>query len=213
MKTVHLCGVSSSAKMASTGHAGTQAPQSMHSSGMNIKHLRRREAGSSFRGWMQSTGQTSTQAVSFVPMHGSQMIYAIGADDTSCTRRREWRHGSATPPSPLRYARPQPPLDAAARVLGAAARTLLRPRRRSRVGAARRHGRSTTLRGRVAIHRRWAPHGRRSHALRGRRSGVRSWRTTAAGQIESVTLISPAPDDSATRLDPGTIIVIRRFDP
>src|SRR4029450_6441787 len=33
-------------------------------------------SGSSFRGWMQSTGQTSTHAVSFVPMHGSQMIYA-----------------------------------------------------------------------------------------------------------------------------------------
>jgi hypothetical protein len=28
------------------------------------------------RGWMQSTWQTSTQAVSFVPTHGSQMIYA-----------------------------------------------------------------------------------------------------------------------------------------
>jgi hypothetical protein len=26
------------------------------------------------RGWMQSTGQTSTQALSFVPMHGSQMM-------------------------------------------------------------------------------------------------------------------------------------------
>src|SRR5258707_7998056 len=26
---------------------------------------------------MQSTGQTSTHAVSFVPMHGSQMIYGI----------------------------------------------------------------------------------------------------------------------------------------
>jgi hypothetical protein len=25
---------------------------------------------------MQSTGQTSTQAVSFVPTHGSQMMYA-----------------------------------------------------------------------------------------------------------------------------------------
>jgi hypothetical protein len=25
---------------------------------------------------MQSTGHTSTQAVSFVPMHGSQMMYA-----------------------------------------------------------------------------------------------------------------------------------------
>src|SRR5438552_5398296 len=34
-------------------------------------------AGSSFRGWMQSTGQTSTHAVSFVPTQGSQIIYAI----------------------------------------------------------------------------------------------------------------------------------------
>src|SRR6266550_6309568 len=34
-------------------------------------------AGSSFRGWMQSTGQTSTHAVSFVLIHGSQIIYAI----------------------------------------------------------------------------------------------------------------------------------------
>src|SRR5436190_17242864 len=33
-------------------------------------------SGSPFRGWMQSTGQTSTHAVSFVPMQGSQMIYA-----------------------------------------------------------------------------------------------------------------------------------------
>src|SRR5204862_4477392 len=33
--------------------------------------------GSSFRGWIQSTGQTSTHAVSLVPMHGSQMMYAI----------------------------------------------------------------------------------------------------------------------------------------
>ena len=33
MKFFHFSGVSSSAKIASTGHAGTQAPQSMHSSG------------------------------------------------------------------------------------------------------------------------------------------------------------------------------------
>src|SRR5438094_559961 len=31
----------------------------------------------SFFGWMQSTGQASTHAVSFVPMQGSAMIYAI----------------------------------------------------------------------------------------------------------------------------------------
>src|ERR1700693_5928801 len=33
--------------------------------------------GSSFRGWMQSTGQTSTHAVSFVPIQGSAITYAI----------------------------------------------------------------------------------------------------------------------------------------
>src|SRR5262249_4459241 len=43
---------------------------------------------------MQSTGQTSTQAVSFVPMHGSQMMYAMetvtryknATSDYQCTR-------------------------------------------------------------------------------------------------------------------------------
>src|SRR5688572_27501405 len=32
---------------------------------------------------MQSTGQTSTQALSFVPMHGSQMMYATDAPSRS----------------------------------------------------------------------------------------------------------------------------------
>jgi hypothetical protein len=46
--------------------------------------------GSSFRGWMQSTGQTSTHAVSFVPTQGSQMIYAttaVSPDGMSSTPR------------------------------------------------------------------------------------------------------------------------------
>src|SRR6185295_11189664 len=34
-------------------------------------------SGSSLRGWMQSTGQTSTQAVSFVSMQGSVMMNGI----------------------------------------------------------------------------------------------------------------------------------------
>jgi hypothetical protein len=34
---------------------------------------------SSFLGWMQSTGQASTQAVSLVPIQGSAMTYAISA--------------------------------------------------------------------------------------------------------------------------------------
>ena len=61
-----------------------------------------------------------------------------------------------------------------------------------------------------------APGMRRALALlyRGRRLRVvRGWRTTAAGQIESVTLIAPPPNDSVTRLVAGAIIVIGRFDP
>jgi hypothetical protein len=36
-------------------------------------------SGSSLRGWMQSTGQTSTQAESFVPMQGSVMTNGMDA--------------------------------------------------------------------------------------------------------------------------------------
>jgi hypothetical protein len=60
-----------------------------------------------------------------------------------------------------------------------------------------------------------APGMRRALALlyRGRRlQVVRGWRTNAAGQIESVTLIAPPPNDSITRLVAGAIIVIGRFD-
>ena len=74
MKLAHFSGVSSRAKIASTGHAGTHAPQSMHSSGWIYSISADWNWGSSFLGWMQSTGHTSTQAVSLVPTHGSQMM-------------------------------------------------------------------------------------------------------------------------------------------
>src|SRR6267154_5422195 len=53
--------------MASTGHSGSPAPQSMHSSG-SITRMR-------LASWMQSTGQTSTQDLSLMSMHGSAMMY------------------------------------------------------------------------------------------------------------------------------------------
>jgi len=59
-----------------------------------------------------------------------------------------------------------------------------------------------------------APSVRRALALlyRGRRlQVVRGWRTTA-GRLESVTLVAPPPDDAVTRLAPGTMIVIGRYD-
>src|SRR4029434_5703893 len=64
------------ARIASTGQAGTHAPQSMHSSGWMYSISAAANVASSFRGWMQSTGQTSTHAVSFVRTQVSQMRYA-----------------------------------------------------------------------------------------------------------------------------------------
>src|SRR4051794_24100918 len=63
----HLSGRASSGKIASTGHSGSQAPQSMHSSG---SMTRIRSAS-----WMQSTGQTSTHDLSLMSMQGSEMMY------------------------------------------------------------------------------------------------------------------------------------------
>src|SRR5271167_1301987 len=73
----HFSGKSSSAKIADTGQTGTQAPQSMHSTGSIYNISSSAYAGESFLGWIQSTGQASTQAVSLVPMHGSAITYAI----------------------------------------------------------------------------------------------------------------------------------------
>src|SRR5437870_8735253 len=63
----HFSGRASSGKIASTGHSGSQAPQSMHSSG-SITRIRSAS-------WMQSTGQTSTHDLSLMSMQGSAMMY------------------------------------------------------------------------------------------------------------------------------------------
>src|SRR5258705_5501251 len=67
----HLSGRASSGKIASTGHSGSQAPQSMHSSG-SITRMRPAS-------WMQSTGQTSTQDLSLMSIQGSAMMYVTQA--------------------------------------------------------------------------------------------------------------------------------------
>src|SRR5689334_16521223 len=46
----------------------------MHSSGWMYSIVASANSASSLRGWMQSTGHTSTQAVSLVSIHGSVMI-------------------------------------------------------------------------------------------------------------------------------------------
>src|SRR3954465_10346174 len=67
----HLSGSASSGKIASTGHSGSQAPQSMHSSG-SMTRMR-------FASWMQSTGHTSTHDLSLMSMQGSEMMYVTRA--------------------------------------------------------------------------------------------------------------------------------------
>src|SRR4051795_8918613 len=71
MNGSHFSGSASSGKIASTGHSGSHAPQSMHSSG-SITRMRPAS-------WMQSTGQTSTHERSLMSMHGSAMMYVTGA--------------------------------------------------------------------------------------------------------------------------------------
>jgi len=67
------------AKIADTGQTGTQAPQSIHSTGSMYSISSVAYFSLSFLGWMQSTGQASTQAVflgsntRFLPI-----TYAIG---------------------------------------------------------------------------------------------------------------------------------------
>src|SRR3981081_1259776 len=80
MKGSHLSGSASSGKIASTGHSGSQAPQSMHSSG---SMTRMRPAS-----WMQSTGQTSTQDLSLMSMQGSAMMYVTRPTLAKQLRRR-----------------------------------------------------------------------------------------------------------------------------
>src|SRR4030095_5487123 len=62
----------------------------MHSSGWIYSIVASANSASSLRGWMQSTGQTSTQAVSFVSIQGSVMMNGMLAslrnvrDGVSC---------------------------------------------------------------------------------------------------------------------------------
>src|SRR3954451_3691412 len=76
----HLSGSASSGKIASTGHSGSHAPQSMHSSG-SMTRIR-------FASWMQSTGQTSTQERSLMSMQGSAMMYVTAPTLAKRSRRR-----------------------------------------------------------------------------------------------------------------------------
>src|SRR2546423_10929298 len=90
MNGSHFSGRASSGKIASTGHSGSHAPQSMHSSG---SMTRIRSAS-----WMQSTGQTSTQERSLMSMQGSAMMYVTRPTvDSAYERRRRQPSGFVRP--------------------------------------------------------------------------------------------------------------------
>src|SRR5712691_1239148 len=63
VNSCHLSGTASAGVIASTGHSGSHAPQSMHSSG-SMTSIRAVSM-------MQSTGQTSMHVLSLMSMHGS----------------------------------------------------------------------------------------------------------------------------------------------
>src|SRR5919204_5802324 len=87
----HFSGSASSGKIASTGHSGSHAPQSIHSSG-SITNIRSAS-------WMQSTGQTSTHDRSLMSMQGSAMMYVTGrptllkGDFAARAERGQHQHG------------------------------------------------------------------------------------------------------------------------
>src|SRR3954463_16505596 len=78
MKLPHSDGRSSSGKIALTGHSSTHRPQSMQVSGSMYSMSVLPNSASFLVGWMQSTGHTSTQEVSLVPMQGSAMMWGMG---------------------------------------------------------------------------------------------------------------------------------------
>jgi hypothetical protein len=171
-------------------------------------------AGSSFLGWMQSTGQTSTQAVSLVPMQGSQMIYAItlillvlsrlaGApapggpaaqDDSTSAGSCDPRLASLFAPAQPHWGRYE---------------VCTSPRSLDRVAS---EGFTCTSVEFLEALDAFGAAGSYSRAAlaqlyRGRRVAVvRGWRDRAA-RFESVTLLTPYPDPSLSHLEQGTMII------
>src|SRR5258708_1905115 len=145
---------------------------------------------------MQSTGQTSTHAVSFVPMHGSQMIYAIALIvSQACDPALA---ALFTPPKPVvgRYeacvaAEPiEKVIESGAAGAAAQYGTVAQTDWPGAFGTAGPYDRARVARlyGGTAVR------------------VARGWRKTG-DRFESITLISPYPDATLTHLNPGTLII------
>jgi len=133
---------------------------------------------------MQSTGQTSTHAVSLVPMHGSQMIYAIGLMIlVSCDPALV---PLFTPPHPRLGRYEVCALDEPLRPVNGGAIESLEAL--DAFGAAGTYDRSKLARLYL---------GRRVQVARG-------W-NRVGGRFESITRLSPYPDATLTHLLSGTL--------
>jgi hypothetical protein len=168
------------------------------------------------RGWMQSTGQTSTHAVSFTPMQGSQMIYAIPLlilayhCDPALTALFTPRH-----PQVGRYevCTTETPIDAVAAGSGEPAGS----RRSGGSGGSGTSGGSSESEARIEIDAlealdAFGAAGSYDRSALAQLYGAtrvrvaRVW-TKHDDRFESLTLLSPYPDASLTHLLPGTMVI------
>src|SRR3989454_10366969 len=138
---------------------------------------------------MQSTGQTSPHAVSFVPMQGSQMMYAT------------WIIMIAQPSDPALTVLFTPPPP---RVGGYEVCPSIDP-----IEAVAERGWTIEALEPLDAFGSAGPYDRFavSRLYGGRRVQVAHGWHERDGEFESITLLSPHPDASLTRLVPGTMII------
>ena len=187
---------------------------------------------------MQSTGQTSTQAVSFVPMHGSVMMYATRMSSKRSKDRSQPRSITRALAAlavlvcmDLRpAAQPQPSWRDAPEYVRLFLPQTQRAAYRAYVSPLGLEATLQQLTADPAILRppgAWTPQAvipydafglsgsynrwKVAGLYRSRRAQVARGARVAQGQTESWTLISPYPDEALQRLESGTLIIVLRI--
>jgi hypothetical protein len=187
---------------------------------------------------MQSTGHTSTQAVSFVPMHGSVMMYATRMSSKRSKDRSQPRSITRALAAlavlvcmDLRpAAQPQPSWRDAPEYVRLFLPQTQRAAYRAYVSPLGLEATLQQLTADPAILRppgAWTPQAvipydafglsgsynrwKVAGLYRSRRAQVARGPRVAQGQTESWTLISPYPDEALQRLESGTLIIVLRI--
>ena len=186
---------------------------------------------------MQSTGQTSTQAESLVPTHGSQMIYAtyVSSKHDSQARSITRRIGIALiaalvlASTDLQSAEPWREVPEYVSLFGSRAHQAAYRAYVSPVGLEATL--KTLLADPAVLHPpgAWEPHSLIPYDAFGLSGGYNRWKVAGLyrsrraliargprmdhGQAESWMLVSPYPDVTLKRLEPGTLIIVLRIPP